>query len=151
MSTTTPLPQQPAHPQPPKQRQESLLQQRLLLLQQLDVTVERGLSSREATERRHAHGVNQVDPPVKCPGWVCCLLPCIQSLPSQKHFLAMQPDDAEVKRNGQWIRYDASSLVRADIIRLEEGDVVPADCTVLGSTEDEVQQQQQQQQQHQKQ
>ena len=116
-TTTTPEPQlSPAH---------------RALLQELDVTVEQGLTTREASARRSIYGENQVDPPIKCPGWVCCLLPCIKNIPSQKQFLAMQPEDAEVKRNGQWIRYDASSLVQSDIIRLEEGDVVPADCTVL--------------------
>ena len=116
-TTTTPEPQlSPAH---------------RALLQELDVTVEQGLTTREASARRSIYGENQVDPPIKCPGWICCLLPCIKNIPSQKQFLALQPEDAEVKRNGQWIRYDASSLVQSDIIRLEEGDVVPADCTVL--------------------
>lgn len=117
---------------PPEESQPQLTPAHLrALLQELDVSVEEGLSTREASARRHLYGVNQVDPPIQCPGWICCLLPCIKSIPSQKQFLAMQPEDAEVKRNGQWIRYDASSLVKSDIIRLEEGDVVPADCTVL--------------------
>jgi H+-transporting ATPase len=40
------------------------------------------------------------------------------------------PEDAEVLRNGKWIRYDAASLVIGDVIRLEEGDIVPADCVI---------------------
>eukprot|EP00536_Pseudo-nitzschia_multiseries_P005192 jgi/Psemu1/303163/fgenesh1_kg.95_\ len=40
------------------------------------------------------------------------------------------PEDAEVLRNGKWIRYDAASLVIGDFIRLEEGDIVPADCVI---------------------
>ena len=55
-----------------------------------------------------------------------------------KAFAAIKPDDAEVMRSGKWIRYDATSLVKGDIIRLEEGDVVPADCAVLEVLEEEL-------------
>lgn len=48
-----------------------------------------------------------------------------------KQFRYVQPDDAEVLRDGRWIRYDAASLVVGDIVRLAEGDVVPADCVVI--------------------
>lgn len=48
-----------------------------------------------------------------------------------KQFRNVQPDDAEVLRDGRWIRYDATSLVIGDIVRLCEGDVVPADCVVI--------------------
>jgi magnesium-transporting ATPase (P-type) len=48
-----------------------------------------------------------------------------------KAFAQVKPEDAEVLRNGKWIRYEASSLVKGDIIKLEEGDIVPADCVVL--------------------
>ncbi len=48
-----------------------------------------------------------------------------------KQFKYVQPDDAEVLRDGGWIRYDAASLVLGDIVRLAEGDVVPADCVVI--------------------
>lgn len=48
-----------------------------------------------------------------------------------KAFRQVKPEDAEVLRAGKWIRYDASSLVKGDIIRMEEGDIVPADCVVL--------------------
>jgi len=119
-----------------QQQQLSPDHHRALLLHELNVTLEHGLTSQEAAARR-VHGVNTVDPPIQCPGWICCLLPCIKSIPSQKAFLQMRPDDTEVKRNGKWMRYDASSLVQSDIIRLEEGDVVPADCTVLVFNDDD--------------
>ncbi len=48
-----------------------------------------------------------------------------------KQFRYVQPDDAEVLRDGRWIRYDAASLVTGDIVRLAEGDMVPADCVVI--------------------
>ena len=46
-------------------------------------------------------------------------------------FRKIQPDDAEVLRDGKWVRYDHTSLVVGDLVRLYEGDVVPADCVVL--------------------
>lgn len=102
------------------------------LLQQWKVTIERGLTTDEALARREEAGCyNTVDPPIKCPTWVCCLLPCIQHVPSMKAYQQIQAEDAEVKRDSRWIRYDASSLVQGDIIRMEEGDIVPADCVVL--------------------
>ena len=57
-----------------------------------------------------------------------------------KTFASIKPDDAEVLRNGKWIRYDAASLVKGDVIRIEEGDVVPADCILveLSSGDDEL-------------
>lgn len=102
------------------------------LLKQLKTNSKTGLTTDAAAERREEDGgFNVVDPPINCPGWVCCLLPCIKSIPSMKTFRMIKPEDAEVLRDGHWVRYDATSLVRGDIIRLEEGDIVPADCTVL--------------------
>jgi E1-E2 ATPase/Cation transporter/ATPase, N-terminus len=102
------------------------------VLQRYNVTVEHGLTTDEAEARRESAGhYNTVDPPVQCPAWICCLLPCIKHIPSMKAYKQIAAEDAEVRRNGQWIRYDASSLVQGDIIRLEEGDIVPADCLVL--------------------
>merc|ERR1712087_180590 len=50
---------------------------------------------------------------------------------SMKQFRLVQPDDAEGLRDGQWIRYDHTSLVVGDIVRLVEGDVIPADCALI--------------------
>jgi E1-E2 ATPase len=102
------------------------------LLVQLGADYEKGLTMDAASKRRRDDETfNTVDPPIKCPGWVCCLLPCIKSIPSMKAYGRLQPEDAEVKRDGRWTSYDAASVVRGDILRLEEGDVVPADCVVL--------------------
>ncbi len=91
-----------------------------------------GWTTDQATQRREKDGsFNVVKPPIDCPAWLCIILPCIKHIPSMKAFAAIQPDDAEVLRNGKWIRYDAASLVTGDVIRLEEGDVIPADCIVL--------------------
>lgn len=103
------------------------------LLQQLETSIERGLTTDQASVSRERDGgvYNCIRPPVDCPAWLCIVLPCISHLPSMKAFQRIVPEDAEVLRNGKWIRYDATSLVKGDIIRLEEGDVVPADCVVL--------------------
>jgi magnesium-transporting ATPase (P-type) len=102
------------------------------LLEQLGTNVELGLSADEVSSRREQDGTfNVVEPPINCPSWICCLLPCIKHVPSMKAFRQVQPEDAEVLRSGKWIRYDASSLVKGDIIRMEAGDIVPADCVVL--------------------
>jgi hypothetical protein len=94
----------------------------------------KGLTTSEASNRRNqvgSGGLNKVKKPINCPSWVCCLLPCINHIPSMKQFRYVQPDDAEVLRDGRWIRYDAASLVTGDIVRLAEGDMVPADCVVI--------------------
>ena len=112
-----------------------LSQAQQALLKELNVNYKTGLTNDEASKRREEHdSFNTIDPPVKCPGWVCCLLPCIKSIPSMKAFRQLQPEDAEIRRNGKWTRYDATSLVRGDVLRLEEGDVVPADVVVLSVT-----------------
>ena len=49
-----------------------------------------------------------------------------------RQFRLVTPDDAEVLRDSTWVRYDHGSLVVGDVIRLVEGDVVPADCLVVG-------------------
>lgn len=103
----------------------------LALLQKHGGT-QQGLTTDQASARREQIGsFNVVDPPIQCPAWICCLLPCIKHIPSMKAYRQIKPDDAEVRRDGRWIRYDASSLVPGDLIRMEEGDGVPADCVVL--------------------
>jgi magnesium-transporting ATPase (P-type) len=94
--------------------------------------LESGWTTDQASQRREKDGCfNVVKPPIDCPNWLCILLPCINHLASMKAFRSIQPDDAEVLRNGKWIRYDAASLVTGDIIRLDEGDLIPADCVVI--------------------
>lgn len=47
---------------------------------------------------------------------------------------------ADVKRDGQWVNVDATGLVPGDIVRVEEGDVVPADGVVLTASDLQVDQ-----------
>jgi E1-E2 ATPase len=103
------------------------------LLQELGTSLDTGLTNDQVRCRRleTSYATNVVNPPIHCPSWVCCLLPCIKSFPSMKAFRSIIPNDAEVKRSGKWVRYDATSLLVGDIIRIEAGDIIPADCVVL--------------------
>ncbi|MGQ9675567.1 MAG: cation-translocating P-type ATPase [Chloroflexota bacterium] len=47
---------------------------------------------------------------------------------------------ADVKRDGKWTNVDATVLVPGDIVRVEEGDVVPADGVVLTASDLQVDQ-----------
>mmetsp|Transcript_686 Transcript_686/g.1079 ORF Transcript_686/g.1079 Transcript_686/m.1079 type:complete len:239 (-) Transcript_686:41-757(-) len=74
---------------------------------------------------------NMIPPPINCPNWACILLPCINHIPSMKLYKAIKPTEAEVRKNSRWIIYDAVSIGKGDIIRLGDGDIVPADVVVL--------------------
>jgi len=103
------------------------------VVEKYGTNIQTGLTTDQAGRRREEAGsFNTVSPPINCPAWVCCLLPCIKSIPSMKAFSNIQPDDAEVLRNSKWVRYDPASLVPGDVIRMEEGDIIPADCILIG-------------------
>ena len=110
------------------------------LLQKHNVSFENGLTSDEVRSRREDVGYyNAVLPPVQCPAWICCLLPCIRHIPSMKLYQQILPEDTEVRRNnGRYVRYDATTLVCGDIIRIADGDIIPADCVVLHLETDEL-------------
>jgi len=108
------------------------------LLSRLNVDISTGLSTSEANSRRRnnnrrpsSSAANIVTPPINCPKWICCLLPCIYRTRSMTAFVAVAPDDAEALRDARWVRYDAACLVVGDVIRLDVHDVVPADCVVI--------------------
>ena len=104
------------------------------LLEEFETSSEVGLSTDVASERRRRSeqpSGARLTPPWDCPAWACVLLPCINHLPSMKLFRQICPDDAEVLRDGNWVCYDAASLVKGDVIRLAAGDIVPADCIIL--------------------
>jgi len=102
------------------------------LLASLSTFYATGLIEEQISTYRHSANItNTLTPPLNCPAWACVVLPCIKHIPSMKLFKIIEPHDAEVLRNSRWIIYDAASLMKGDIIRLNEGDTVPADCTVL--------------------
>jgi E1-E2 ATPase len=130
MESTVPLASTTSENQPFSTLQE--------LLDHYQTNLQSGLSSLDVEQRRRqgSQSQNIVHPPIHCPPWVCCLLPCIKYVPVQKAFLALSlPEDAQVLRNGSWIHYDATSLVVGDIIQLQAGDIVPADCIYVGHVE----------------
>ena len=113
---------------------ESLNKFQKELLEEFETSNEVGLSTDVASERRRRSeqpSGARLTPPWDCPAWACVLLPCINHLPSMKLFRQICPDDAEVLRDGNWVCYDAASLVKGDVIRLAAGDIVPADCIIL--------------------
>lgn len=104
------------------------------IISRLQTNTVTGLNTFEASTRRgdgKHEQLNLVSPPVDCPAWICCLLPCIKHIPSMKLYDSIIPEDADVLRDGEWICYDAASLVLGDVICLREGETVPADCVVV--------------------
>lgn len=91
-----------------------------------------GLSHREAAARREsASGLNVVPSPVKCPSWMCCLMPCVLNFESVKAFNEVIPEHALVKRDRVFILLDSSSIVPGDVVHMKEGDYAPADLRVI--------------------
>ena len=82
-------------------------------------------------QQQQDHELNIISPPLNCPKWACIILPCINHIPSMKLFKSIVPREAEVRIGSRWVCYDASSLNRGDIVRLTEGDIIPADLVLL--------------------
>mmetsp|Transcript_15166 Transcript_15166/g.19801 ORF Transcript_15166/g.19801 Transcript_15166/m.19801 type:complete len:199 (-) Transcript_15166:200-796(-) len=98
-----------------------------------------GLTHAQADVNREEDGcLNIIDPPIKCPSWACIILPCIKRIPSIALFSKIEPTEAEVLRESEWMVYDVQSVVRGDILKLAEDDLVPADCRVVEVLDDEV-------------
>lgn len=105
-----------------------------------------GLSRDDAAARRALYGSNRVSPPLSCPSWVCCLLPCLLRTATMQSFHAALPREAVVRRKQQQqpagkkatrtLRMDAASLVFGDVVELRAGDLVPADMRVLECSTD---------------
>ncbi|KAG7377980.1 hypothetical protein PHYPSEUDO_010713 [Phytophthora pseudosyringae] len=104
-----------------------------------------GLSRDDAMTRRALYGANRVTPPVNCPSWVCCLLPCLMRTASMQAYQEALPREATVRRRvavaqGQpatrRMRMDAMSLVYGDVVELKTGDVAGADLRVVECSDD---------------
>lgn len=78
---------------------------------------------------------NKLSPPIRCPAWICCLLPCLLATDSMRRFRAAVPESALALRENEWVDLDASSLVVDDVLRLAEGDLCAADARVLEATD----------------
>uniref|UniRef100_A0A7S2USP6 Cation-transporting P-type ATPase N-terminal domain-containing protein n=1 Tax=Fibrocapsa japonica TaxID=94617 RepID=A0A7S2USP6_9STRA len=106
------------------------------LIEELGTSLEKGLPRQTAHARREQEGTNVVPSPNKCPGWLCCLLPCILSTRKNKLFAENVPEEANVLRNGKWLLMDYGSIVRGDIVKIKEGDIIPADIRLLKCSPD---------------
>ena len=99
-------------------------------LKQFEASSE-GLTAAKAKDKRNISGLNTIPPPLSAPAWLCCLLPCLLHTESMEKFHECVPEHAFVKRNGKWIKLDASSIVIGDLIKVEAGERVPADIRLL--------------------
>uniref|UniRef100_K3WWC9 Uncharacterized protein n=1 Tax=Globisporangium ultimum (strain ATCC 200006 / CBS 805.95 / DAOM BR144) TaxID=431595 RepID=K3WWC9_GLOUD len=112
---------------------------------QVGVDPSTGLSRDDAMARRALYGANRVTPPVNCPSWVCCLLPCLLRTSSMQAYHAVLPKEATVRRKvaasgkgatTRRMRMDAMSLVYGDVVELQPGDLVSADMRVIECSSD---------------
>ena len=106
-----------------------LSKEQVQLLKTLSTDYEKGLPKSSKVEDESEYNV--IPPPLNCPQWACIILPCLNHLPSMKLFKAIRPTEAEVRKESKWVIYDAVSITRGDIIRISDGDTVPADVVVL--------------------
>lgn len=95
-----------------------------------------GLSWADARDRLASHGPNRPRPPCDCPAVVCCLLPCLASLPTMRAYARCITEDACVRRDGAWNDVDATDVVRGDLVLVREGEVAPADLRLASCTDD---------------
>uniref|UniRef100_M4BUK0 P-type ATPase A domain-containing protein n=1 Tax=Hyaloperonospora arabidopsidis (strain Emoy2) TaxID=559515 RepID=M4BUK0_HYAAE len=95
--------------------------------------------------RRTLYGTNRVTPPVNCPAWICCLLPCLMRKASMQLYHKMLPRESTVRRqvledgtkkSTRSLRMDAMSLVYGDVVELKVGDVAGADLRVVKCSTD---------------
>lgn len=70
--------------------------------------------------------------------FVCVFLNAImgfvQDLKSENAIASLQTmttSKTQVKRNGKWVELDSTKLVEGDVISLDSGDKVPADCRII--------------------
>ena len=103
------------------------------LLSSLSTDYRTGLNQSQNPNFSYAENteLNIIQPPLNCPKWAYIVLPCINHIPSMKRFKEILPHDAEVRLDRKWVCYDATSLNVGDIVRLNEGDIVPADVILL--------------------
>lgn len=95
------------------------------------VDPKKGLTWERARTEGERFGPNQVTPPVNCPQWLCCILPCLMYSHRVRRLNSSIPDSAFVLRESEWTDIDAISLVVSDVVKLQEGDVAPADMLVV--------------------
>ncbi len=76
-------------------------------------------------------GLNKIPSPQSCPAWLCCLLPCLPNTDGLIRYNQAMADFAEVRRDTVWRKIDPYGVVVGDLVRVSEGNRVPADIRVL--------------------
>ncbi len=107
------------------------------LLAKLDTTTE-GLTSEQAkAKRKNRGGRNGTIPkPTDMPDWLCCLLPCLESTEEMKEYKRCITQTACVKRqNRNWVSMEVMGLLPGDLVKVQAGEIVPADIRVLSTKE----------------
>ncbi len=94
-------------------------------------TSRQGLSSSQSKLIRAQTGPNRIDPPNKCPQWLCCLLSLRSETLKREIFEDCVPESAKVLRDGRFILVDSNCLVMGDIVRVGEDESVPADIRII--------------------
>ena len=89
-----------------------------------------GLTTSKVKKAKSVYGSNNIPTPVVSTIWLCCIAPFVYS-PEMKDYREIVPEYGNVKRNGQFTRIDATSLVPGDIIQIYEGERVPADIRII--------------------
>ena len=102
----------------------------------MEVQSTEGLSWAAARDRLAREGPNRPTKPCDCPAIVCCLLPCLTSLPSMRAYARCVTEDACVRRDGAWNDIDAIDVVRGDLVLVQEGELAPADLRLVTCTDD---------------
>nr|CCA22711.1 carbohydratebinding protein putative [Albugo laibachii Nc14] len=106
-------------------------------ISRINVNPSTGLTREDAIARRALYGSNRVTPPLQCPSWICCLLPCVTRIPSMVAYRQALPIKATVRRQSDHfkgshiVHMSPASLVYGDVVEIYEKDVVPADLRVI--------------------
>mmetsp|Transcript_26968 Transcript_26968/g.39941 ORF Transcript_26968/g.39941 Transcript_26968/m.39941 type:complete len:215 (+) Transcript_26968:76-720(+) len=90
-----------------------------------------GMEMTQRRIRRELDDMNVIPPPLKCPAWLCCILPCLLKTKDMQYFNECSAEYAEVKIDNKWVKIDPVGVLTGDVVRVTEGNRVPADLRVI--------------------
>mmetsp|Transcript_17269 Transcript_17269/g.26961 ORF Transcript_17269/g.26961 Transcript_17269/m.26961 type:complete len:220 (+) Transcript_17269:179-838(+) len=106
------------------------------IAEMLDSDLEKGMTMAVASEKMETQGPNFIPSPQPCPQWMCCLLPWLKNTASMRSYNRCIAESAQTIRSGRCLCIDSFSVVRGDIVYVEQGDVIPADCRIISCSKD---------------